>query len=61
MKGGHVVEHYSFTMLPHEAETMRRLLVQVEADDGFPLNEHEEELIAEFLRVIQPHDDAAVT
>lgn len=61
MKGGHVQEHYSFTMTPHEAETLRRLLVQVEDDPEFPLNEHEEELVAVFLETITPHEEEPVT
>lgn len=61
MKGGHVQEHYSFTMTTHEAETLRKLLVQVEEDPEFPLNEHEEELVEVFLRTITPHEDEAVT
>lgn len=59
MKGGHIIAHYSFTMTEHEGATFRHLLAQVEADDEFPLNEGEEELVAKFLEVLRPSDEEA--
>lgn len=58
MKGGWVPKHVQANLEPMEVETLHKLLTEVKADEQFPLNEMEEQVVDSFLELLEEEDGA---
>lgn len=60
MKGTWIPRHLSVIMTPHEAQIFEHLLQSVVNDEGFPLNEAEDELVEKLLDACRDHGEGGV-
>ena len=61
MRGQWVPEHFAVSMEPRKAEALLKLLKEVDSDDGFPLNEFEQEVVDEFIAAVERDDSTSVS
>jgi hypothetical protein len=53
MRGQWVPQHFAVSMEPHKAETLSKLLKEMDADEQFPLNEHEDEVLRALIELLE--------
>jgi hypothetical protein len=53
VRGQRVPEHIACSIPIREAETLHKLLTEVRADEQFPLNEHEDEVLRALIELLE--------
>lgn len=56
-----VPQHVRFELLPVHADALRGLLKAVVADEGFPLNEIEDEVVSALVEQLDDEGDSVYT
>lgn len=56
MKGAFIESHYLINLTESEGASLRRVMEDLRKDDGFHLNEFEEEIVSGILEALDPPD-----